>query len=329
MQLSQLIASYPATHAIYVAAKLGIADLVAEVPKTADELADETKSHAPSLSRVLLMLASIGIFSEDAAGRFRVTPLGELLRRDHPQSQRAIAVMYGSAFFWRPWGELYEAVMTGQSAFERVYGKSLFDYLSKHRDDAAIFNDGMSSVSARETSAILAAYDFSRFERIVDIGGGHGALLNAILLANPRVHGVLADQPTVLADIAASPAGSIADRCEIAGVDFFVSVPDAADAYILKYIIHDWDDRDALKILRNCRSAIRSNGRLLLIESVLKPSNEPDPGRGLDLTMLVLAPGGRERTEAQFAKLLDQAGFSLMHVIPTAETLSIVESKPV
>jgi hypothetical protein len=299
MQLSQLIASYPATHAIYVAAKLGIADLVAEVPKTADELADETKSHAPSLSRVLLMLASIGIFSEDAAGRFRVTPLGELLRRDHPQSQRAIAVMYGSAFFWRPWGELYEAVMTGQSAFERVYGKSLFDYLSKHRDDAAIFNDG------------------------------HGALLNAILLANPRVHGVLADQPTVLADIAASPAGSIADRCEIAGVDFFVSVPDAADAYILKYIIHDWDDRDALKILRNCRSAIRSNGRLLLIESVLKPSNEPDPGRGLDLTMLVLAPGGRERTEAQFAKLLDQAGFSLMHVIPTAETLSIVESKPV
>jgi len=243
-KLSELIASYPATQAIYVAARLGIADLVAETPKTADEIADATKAHAPSLIRLLLMLSSIGIFTEDAAGRFRVTPLGELLRRDHPQSQRGMAIMYGSEFFWRPWGELYDAVTTGTSAFEQVYGVSLFNYLSTHPEAATIFNDAMTSVSSRDISTILAAYDFSRFERIVDVGGGHGALLEAILLANPKVRGVLADQPAVVANMPALPTRAIADRCEIAGVDFFTSVPQGADAYIMKYIIHDWDDQD-------------------------------------------------------------------------------------
>jgi SAM-dependent methyltransferase len=326
-QLYQMMVGYRSTQPIYVAAKLGIADLVAETPKTADELAHATKAHAPSLRRLLLMLSSVGIFAEDTAGRFRATPLGELLRRDHPQSQRSLAMMFGSAFFWKPWGELCEAVLTGQPAFDRVYGVSLFDYLSTHSEDAAIFNDAMTSTSARDVSAILAAYDFSRFERIIDVGGGHGALLHAILSANTKLHGVLADLPAVLAGAAALRSEPIAHRCSIVGTDFFESVPDGADGYLMKTIVHDWNDEDALKILRNCRRAIRPNGRLLLIEWVLKGSNEPDPGRGLDMQMLVQFRG-RERTEADFEALLREAGFSLMRVIPTSGPVSIVESRP-
>ncbi len=296
-QLYQMMVGYRSTQPIYVAAKLGIADLVAETPKTADESAHATKAHAPSLRRLLLMLSSVGIFAEDTAGRFR------------------------------SWGELCEAVLTGQPAFDRVYGVSLFDYLSTHPEDAAIFNDAMTSTSARDVSAILAAYDFSRFERIIDVGGGHGALLHAILSANTKLHGVLADLPAVLAGAAALRSEPIAHRCSIVGTDFFESVPDGADGYLMKTIVHDWNDEDALKILRNCRRAIRPNGRLLLIEWVLKGSNEPDPGRGLDMQMLVQFRG-RERTEADFEALLREAGFSLMRVIPTSGPVSIVESRP-
>lgn len=326
-QLYRMMVAYRSLQPIYVAAKLGIADLVTEIPKTADELAHLTKAHAPSLRRLLLMLSSVGIFAEDAAGRFRATPLGELLRRDHPQSLRSMAVMFGSAFFWRPWGELYDTVLTGQPAFDRVYGISLFDYLSTHSEDAAIFNEAMTSASARDIPAILAAYDFSIFERIVDVGGGHGALLHAILSANPRLHGVLADLPAVVAGAAALRSEPTAQRCSIVATDFFESVPEGADGYLMKTIIHDWNDEDALKILRNCRRAIRRHGRLLLIEWVLKRPNEPDPGRGLDMQMLVQFTG-RERTEADFEALLCAAGFSLKRVIPTSGPTSIVESRP-
>lgn len=326
-QLYQMIVGFRSTPPIYVAAKLGIADLVAERPKTADELAHATKAHAPSLRRLLLMLSSLGIFTEDTAGRFRATPLGELLRRDHPQSQRSLAMMLGSPFFWKPWGELCEAVLTGQPAFDRLYGVSLFDYLSTQPEDAAIFNDAMTSVSARDVPAILAAYDFSSFEQIVDVGGGHGALLHAILSAYPKLHGVLADLPAVLAGAAALKSAPIAARCILVGTDFFESVPGGADGYLMKTIVHDWNDEDALKILRNCRRAIQPNGRLLLIEWVLKGSNEPDEGRKLDLQMLVQFRG-RERTKADFEALLRGAGFSLMRIIPTSTPVSIVESRP-
>jgi SAM-dependent methyltransferase len=326
-QLTQMIVGYRPTQAIYVAAKLGIADLVAETPRTADELAEATKSHAPSLRRLLLMLSSLGIFAEGAGGKFRATALGELLRRDHPQSQRSLAMMHGSAFFWKPWGALCEAIVTGPPAFNRVFGASLFDYLSTHPEDAAIFNEAMTSISARDIPTILAAYDFSRFERVVDVGGGHGALLHAILSANPELRGVLADRSPVLADATAIRSEAMARRCSVVETNFFDSVPDGADAYLMKHIVHDWSDEDVLKILRNCRRAIQPDGRLLLIEAVLKGANEPDPGKGLDLIMLVLLQG-RERTEAEFGALLRDAGFSLMRVIPTSGLMSIIESRP-
>jgi SAM-dependent methyltransferase len=330
LQMSQLILGFMATQAIHVAAKLGIADLVGETPKTADELALATQAHGPSLQRLLRMLTGVGIFTEDEAGRFQHTPLSETLRMDHPQSLRNVAIMWGAPFIWRPWGELYEAVRTGQPAFDHVYGASAFEYLTAHADEAAIFNAATTSISSLTLSALLAAYDFSGFERIVDVGGGQGALLHGILSAHPKLRGVLFDLPAVVAGAAAVRTGALAERCEVVGGDFFQAVPAGADAYVMKYIIHDWNDEDAVQILRNCRRAIRPGGKLLLIEMVLKPSNEPDPGRYADVNMLVLLRG-RERSEAEFRALLREAGFSLTRVIATSALYgeSIIESQPI
>jgi SAM-dependent methyltransferase len=326
LRMNQLVLGFMASQAIFVAAKLGIADLISEAPRTVDELAHTTKAHAPSLRRLLLMLASIGIFAEDSSGRFRHTPLSETLRTEDRQSIRNWAVLWGESWLWRPWGDLYHTVLTGEPAFHRIYGSSFFDYLAGHPDDAEIFDAGMSSGALTE---ILAAYDFSRFERMVDVGGGQGALLHKILHLNPKLRGVLADLPAVVAGATAALTGAVAERCEIAGIDFFKSVPEGADAYVMKAIVHDWDDVAAIKILKNCRRAIRNDGKLLLMEHILKPPNEPDPGLGrfIDLDMLVLLTG-RERTEAEFETLLRAAGFSSTRVIPTTGYFSIIESEP-
>jgi hypothetical protein len=327
-RMTQLVYGLVTTQAIYVAAKLAIADLVGETPKTADELAGATKAHVPSLLRVLRMLTSVGIFAEGANGEFHQTRLSELLRCDHSRSIRSLAILAGSPFFRGATGELEAAVMSGRSGFEHLFGTTLFEYFGAHPEVAAIAHAGMTSGSAIDAPAVVAAYDFSRFERIVDVGGGRGALLHAILAANPKLRGVLADQTSVVVDATELQNGALANRCEIVGTDFFTSVPAGADAYIMKWILHDWNDDDAVKILKNCRRAIRPDGRLLIVDSVLKPSNEPDPGRIMDLIMLAMAPGGRERTEADLARLLIQAGFSLTRVIPTSGALSIVESQP-
>ncbi len=325
-RMNQLVMGFAASQAISVAAKLGIADLVAETPKTVDELAQTTKAHTPSLRRLLLMLASIGIFAEDGSDRFRQTPFSETLRTDHPQSIRNWAVLWGEPWVWRPWGDLDQTVLTGEPAFDRIYGTSFFNYLASHSEDAAIFDAAMSALPLAE---ILAAYDFSRFERVVDIGGGQGALLRGILSAHPKLRGVLADLPTVVAGATALRTGAIADRCEIVGIDFFKAVPEGADAYVMKGIIHDWDDEAAVRILKNCRRAIRDDGKLLMMEHVLEPANQPDPnlGRFIDLSMLIVVTG-RERSEAEFAGLLRAGGFSLTRVIPTTGFMSIIESQP-
>jgi hypothetical protein len=328
-QMFQFILGLMTPQAIHVAAKLGIADIVSRTPKTADELAAATNSHAPSLRRLLKFLASIGVFSEDATGKYQHTPLSDTLRSDHPMSLRGAFIAFGSAFLWRAYGDLSVAVATGQPAFNHAFGTSLFEYLAEHPEDAAAFNAAMTATSSTELPAIVAAYDFSKFERLVDVGGGEGALLHGILLANPKLRGVLFDLPSVVAGAASLLDGSIATRCEVVGGDFFQTVPAGADGYLMRVVIHDWNDDDALKILRNCRRAIRDHGKLLLIDSVLKPPNQPDAGRFNDLTMLVVAPGGRERTEAEFRELLRSAGFSMLRVIPATGLTSIIESEPV
>lgn len=317
-----------AAQALYVAAKLGVADALKGGPRSAEDLALETKSHGPSVRRLLRGLTSLGVFSENASGHFQNTDLSDTLRTDHPQSIRAWAIFLGAPFLWRPWGELYETVMRGQPAVNRVYGKSFWAYLAAHPDDAAVFNAAMTAGSEMAVPWIVKAYDFSRFERVVDVGGGHGALLHAILLANPKTRGVLYDLPPVVAGAAAVRSEAVAARCEVRGGDFFERVPEGGDAYVLKGIIHDWDDDKALTILKNCRRAIKPDGRLLIIELVLKPSTQGDPGQEfMDVLMLTLV-GGRERTESDFRALVREAGFSLISVTPTDGSPSIIESRP-
>lgn len=324
-RLSQLITGFRVTQAIYVAATLGIADLLDAAPRSVEVLAETTGTHAPSLERLLLMLASVGLFARDADGRFSNTALSEHLQDDHPHSMRGLALMYGAPWTWTPWGALDETIRTGRPAFDRLYGCPMFEHLSQNPSDAAIYNKAMSSTSARDLLGILEAYDFSGFDCIVDVGGGHGALLEAILARHPGPRGVLADQAPVLAN-ALLTHGPLAGRCAAVPIDFFEAVPRDADCYVLKQIVHDWNDQDALRILRNVRSAIRREGRLLLIDIVLKPGNEPDPGRGLDMHMVTLK--GRERTASEVEVLLAQAGFSHTRVIPTAALPSIIESRP-
>jgi hypothetical protein len=328
-QMLQSIISLMIPQAIHVAAKLRIADIVAKAPATAGELAATTQSNAPALSRLLKFLASVGIFSEDSSGRFQQTPLSDALRTDHPQSVRGVAIAFGSGFLWKAFGELSTTIATGKPAFYHAFGTSFFEYLAAHPEDATIFNAAMTSISSVELPQVVAAYDFSRFERIVDVGGGQGALLHGILSANPNLRGVIFDLPSVVAGAESLRSGSIAARCEIVGGNFFQSVPEGADAYLMRVVIHDWNDADALKILKNCRRAIPEHGKLLLVESVLQPPNHPDPGRFNDLTMLVVAPGGRERTEAEFTELLRDAGFALTRVIPATGLTSIIEARPV
>ena len=312
-----------AAQAVYVGAKLALADLVASSPKSVAQLADATHTHSSSLGRVLRALTSLGIFVEDSEGRYRQTALSDTLRSDHPESMRPFAMMLGSHFVWTPSGALEETVRTGQPVFERIYGVPFFDHLARHSDDAAVFNGAMSS-SPRYVAAIVEAYDFSKFGRIVDVGGGHGLLLAAILSANPRLRGVLYDLPSVVAGALRQEA--ISERYEIIGGDFFQGVPAGADAYVLKGIIHDWNDHAALKILKNCRQAIPPNGTLLLVETVLSRATDP-AGALMDMLMMVLT-SGRERTESEFRSLLQEAAFSMTHVI-RAGGVSMIESRPV
>ena len=312
---------------IYVVARLGIADLLELESRTADELAEMTQVHASSLKRVLRALTTLGVFAEDTDGRFRHTELSQTLRADHPESVRAWALMLGAHFVWRPVGDLYESVRTGTPGFRRLYGERFFEWAKTHPEDGAVFNAAMTSGSAQRLPAILAAYDFSRFERIVDVGGGHGALLAGLLAVSRRARGVLFDLPNVVTGAEPLRVSGIAERCEIVAGDFFESVPADGDAYILSRVIHDWDDAAALKILGNCRRAIRAHGRLLLIEGVSKPPNEPDPNKFLDVWFI--GGGGCERSEVEYRALLRGGGFELVRMVSTGGPSAILESRPV
>jgi len=326
--LLRLIFSKGITMAIAAVAKLRVADQLADGPKTLAELATKTNTHAPSLYRILRLLASEGIFDERDDGHFALTPMGEYLRTGVQGSLRGIADYSGSEWNWRPWGHLLEAVQTGRTPFNSVFGESIFEYLSKRPEESAVLNEGMTGYSSKIAPAVAEAYDFAAFKTIVDVGGGHGVLLNTILHAYPGVNGIVFDLPHVVvgAEEAIRKTG-LKNRCLAVGGDFFQSVPVGCDAYMMKHVIHDWPDDKAMTILRNCRKVANSGSKLLLVEIVIVPGNSADIGKLMDLQMFVLA-SGQERTEDQYRQLLAEAGWRLTRVLPTNSSARIIEADP-
>jgi hypothetical protein len=326
--LHEMLGAAWVSRMIYAAAKLGIADLVADAPRSCDELAAATETHAPTLYRLLNAPASVGIFTEVAPRRFGLTPLAEGLRAGVPDSLRPLAIMWGADWAWRSWGEILYSLKTGQSAFEHVYGMGVFDYLTRHPEDARVCDETMVALSTQTATEVASVYDFPGIDTLVDVGGGHGTLLAAILKANPLMRGILFDLPHVV-EGSQEPleATGVADRCEGVGGSFFEKVPEG-DACILKWIIHDWDDERSLAILRNCRRALPSDGKLLLVENVIRPGNDPDPAKQLDLCMLVWTSGGRERDESEYRALYEASGFRLTRIVPTPSGMSVIEGAP-
>ena len=322
--LIQMITGFWISQAIYAAAKLGIADLVKEGPKPCEDLAQATGMHPQTLYRLLRALASVGVFREGEEGCFGLTPLAEYLQTGVPSSLRAFAIMQ-SELQYRAYGEVLHSVKTGGTAFNLVFGQELFPYLTQHPTAATVFDEAMTNYTMQVAAAIIAAYDFSQFGTLVDVGGGYGTLLTAALQAHPTLRGVLFDLPHVAENAKQRlAAAGLAERCAIMGGDFFAAVPSAGDAYLLKWIIHDWDDERAVTLLKNCHQAMAAHGKLLVIEAVIPPGNTPFFHKWTDLTMLVIV-GGRERTEAEYRALFGAAGFALTQIIPTSSEMNVIE----
>jgi SAM-dependent methyltransferase len=334
--LAQMTKGHQVTQALYAATKLGIADLLMAGPRRVEDLARASGSHTPSLYRLLRALAGLGVFAQDDDGRFRLTPLAELLRVDAPDSMRASILNLGGVGY-RLWGDLLYSVQTGGNAFEHIFGMPSWQYFAQHSEEAALFDAFMAGRARQRRAALLAAYDFSGAGTVVDVGGGRGTLLAGILAENPTVRGVLFDRPQV---VEAAPAtlqdAGVAERCQIVGGDFFESVPPGGDLYVLSTVIHDWPDERATEILQNCRRALGPGGRLLIIDRVIPPGDQASAGKFMDLQMMLEHVGGQERTEAEWRDLLAASGFRPARIIPmpdgnhppNLDDLSVLEAVP-
>lgn len=331
MILFQMMTASWISQAIYVAACIGIADLLKDSTKSIDELAKATNSHGPNLYRLLRALASVGIFIEVEPQQFALTPIAEHLRSDTSASLRAMAMMLGDQWHWRCWGDIVNIVINNQPAIQHLYKvNNTFEYFAQNPQSGDIFNNAMTNWCKNSHTAVVDTYDFSSIRKIVDVAGGHGTLITSILAANPQMHGILFDLNEVIdgANELLKKQG-IADRCVTFAGDFFQSIPSGADAYILSHIMHDWKDDDCIKILRNIRKGIVKNGKLLVIEAIIPPGNQPHLSKLLDLEMLVMYPAGRERTITEYKQLYDAAGFRLTNVTTTNTSVSLIEGIPV
>ena len=328
LAMLQLISGFWISRAIYVAAKLGIADHLAGGPKTAEEIAAATGTHAGAIYRIMRALASVGVFTEDGERRFGLTPLSGTLRTDAPGSLRAFATVELGEEHFPAWGELLYSVRTGEIAFDKAFGMPVWEFFAQNPENARTFDDAMTGMTLATEEAILTNYDSSGISKLVDIAGGHGSLIAALLKSNPGMRGILFDLPDVVEGARRRmEAEGLSDRCEVVSGNFFESVPEGADAYILKWIIHDWNDERSIAILKNIRRAIAEGGKLLLVEAVLPTGSEPHFGKFIDLNMLVMT-GGRERTAEEYRALLEAGGFKLTRVIPTDSPMSIIEAVP-
>jgi hypothetical protein len=328
-QLSRIMDDLIVHQALYVTAKLGVADLLSAGPQAVAELADQLKVNGSALYRILRALASQDVFEETNAKAFANTEISQLLRTDVPGSIRSMMILRGSEFFYAPFGEILYSVQTGKSARTRMYGMDGFEYLKTHPELARVFDDAMTDTSRLVGPAIATAYDFGAWGSVMDIGGGNGMLLAAVLNAHPQLHGVLADLPHVLerARQRSFLGGELGARSAFEVCDFFRDVPSGCRAYMMKNVIHDWDDEPSLTILANCRRVVPDEGVLLLVECPIPENDLPSPGKFTDIVMMVLT-GGRERTLQQYRVLLAAAGFRLNQVYPTSADFVIIEAMP-
>jgi len=333
--LMPLINGFMAARVVHVAAELGIADLLAAGAKSTETLAGEAGANVPALHRLLRALASLGVIDELEPGRFALNEMGEQLRGGVPDSVRNLALMFGSERVWRSWGELRHSILTGTPAFRHVFGVEAFEFLARDPKQAAVFNEAMAEITRQVAKDLVTAYDFASFSKIVDVGGGNGTLIATILDSAPKLRGILFDSSSGSAEASEQlRTRGVLERCEVIAGDFFHLVPKGGDAYILKNIIHDWDDERSATILKNCRNAISAGGKLLLVERVMPARIDASAGHQrwtmLDMHMLVML-GGRERTEEEFRSLLATVNFELKRtlLLQGATGYSVIEATPV
>lgn len=314
------------TQCLSAAARLGIADHLAGGPKSAEEVARAAGARAPSVFRLMRTLASLGVFTQPSPDKFGLSPLGECLRSGVPGTLRDIAIAVNDHVHWAAWGRFTDAVRTGQPMVREAVGMELWEYYGKNPEEAARFSAGMGNLSNILAPAIVESYDFSRASRIVDVAGAHGALLAEILQRNPKSRGVLFDLPHVVKDARPVLQGyQVADRVEIVAGDFFQEVPPGGDLYLLKHIIHDWDDEHAIQILKSVRAAMKADGKVLIVELLIPANNEPSPAQLMDMNMLVML-NGKERTEPEYRSLLEAANLKLDRMIPTPSPYGLVQA---
>ncbi|HYV25702.1 MAG TPA: methyltransferase [Pyrinomonadaceae bacterium] len=324
LQMLQLMSGFWISRCVYIIAKLGIADLLKEGPKNAAELASASGAHAPSLFRVLRALAAVDVLTQSDDNRFGNTPMSETLC-EGPASLRWFAMTELGEEHYPAWGELMHSVRTGEIAFDKGFGEPVWEFFGKNPENARIFNNAMTGMTAQAEQALHAAYKFESIRTIMDVGGGHGGFITSILERNPAMRGILFDSPQVVEG--AQPkleAAGMADRCQVIGGNFFESVPEGADAITMKWIIHDWNDDQSIVIMRNCHRALPASGKLILVEAVVPPGDEMHFAKFIDLNMLVMT-GGKERTAEEFRQLYEASGFKLTRIVPTESPFSVIE----
>jgi len=328
-QMLQLITGYWMSQAVGTAARLGVPDQLVDRPRTSREVAKAVGADPQALFRLMRMLASIGVFAMDGQERFALTPLGETLRSGVPGSVKNFAIAETAPGHWQPWGKMFEAIKSGKPMCKPALGMEIWEWYSQNPEEGEYFNGAMGDLAASVSDEVARIHDFAGCHKVLDVGGGHGILLAAILKAHPNMQGILFDVPRVTATAGESlETQGVAQRCEVVSGDFFKSVPPGADIHVLKQVIHDWSDAECTAILKNCHRALKPNGKLLLVEMVIPPDNSPGMAQAVDLNMLVILTG-RERTESEYRNLLPAGGFRLDRIMPTRTPFSIIEASRV
>lgn len=326
--IGQLLFGKQMTYCLSGVARIGVADHMNATPMAVEEIAGKTGAHAPSLYRVMRMLASTGVFKEEQGKRFALTPAGELLKSDAPGTMRYHAMMLGDEWTMRAYEHFTDCLRTGQNGVSKAYGQHLFDVLAERPEQSDTFQAAMTSSSTIEGKAVIGAYDFSGIKRLADLGGGHGVLLASILRRYPQMQGVLFDRAEIIAGMAKDQFAGCEGRITIEGGSFFERVPDGCDAYIMKHIIHDWDDEHCRTTLKLMRDKLPTDGRVLVCEMVVTDEPGPTPAKILDILMLVITMGGKERTKDEFAELFASSGLRLNRIVPTEGPICVIEAVP-